>query len=192
MISSRRATSFFLLGWALAAGCGEAPSPQPAAEQSAPVPVAPPSIDQARSLLEASPEFSDYQFTRAAYSLPMKRSAMNEPARTAAASLRKAGWIALSGDEVVLSEKAKNDRRFIVRPNEVVDLVPLAKKELTGVTAVRASAAAAEPLVDFEWRWVPNEIGSLFPNRYEGTQKATATLLRDGEAWVVLRIEERQ
>ena len=171
--------------------CG---SPTPSITiKEAPAPPAPPppSIEQATTIITSAPELSDYQFTRAAYSLPMKRSAMNEPARAAAAVLRKAGWISFSSDQVVLTEKAANDKRFIVRQNDVIDLVPLAKKEFIGVTAVRSSAAA-EPLIDFEWKWIPNEIGVLFPNRYDGTQRATATLLRDGSAWVVLRIEERQ
>lgn len=171
--------------------CGAPALPPAGKEAPAPAPPPPPSVEQATTIVSSAPELSDYQFTRAAYSLPMRRAAMNEPARAVAADLRKAGWISFSDDQVVLTEKAKNDKRFIVRPNEVVDLVPLAKKEFIAVTGVRTSAGG-EPLVDFDWKWVPNEIGALFPNRYEGTQRATATLLRDGSVWVVLRIEERQ
>lgn len=175
----------------MAVACG-GPAPSTAIKETPAPPAAPPpTIEQATTIITSAPELSDYQFTRAAYSLPMKRSAMNEPARAAAAGLRKAGWISFSSDQVVLTEKASSDKRFILRQNEVVDIVPLAKKEFIGVTGVRSSAAD-EPLIDFEWKWIPNEIGALFPNRYDGTQHATATLLRDGSAWVVLRIEERQ
>lgn len=170
--------------------CGaEAPAPPPKASTPPPAAPAPPSKDEAQSIVSTAPEFSDYQFTRAAYSLPMSRAAMNEPAREAAASLRKAGWISFSGDRVVLTGKAAADKRFLVRQNDVVDLVPLARKEFIGVTAVRTDSDGA-PLVDFEWKWVPNEIGRLFGTKYEGTQRATAKLLRDGSAWTVLRIEE--
>lgn len=175
---------FILLLW-IACG-GEAPAPTTTAAPPAP---APPSPEEAQSIVSTAPDFSDYQFTRAAYSLPVSRAAMNEPARAVAADLRKAGWIAFSGDKVVLTDKAKNDKRFIVRANDVVDIVPLAKKEFLAVTAVRADSDGA-PVVDFTWQWVPNEIGKLFGSRYEGTQFATAKLLRDGSAWTILRIEE--
>jgi hypothetical protein len=166
--------------------CGQSPPETP--KRPAPPQV---TVDSARDLIADAPELSDYQFTDAAYSLPMKRSMMNEPARAAAAALIKAGWIKFDGDEVVLSAKAAGDRRFIVRPNGFVDIVPLARKEFLGVTGVRTAPDGA-PLVDFEWQWKPNEIGQVFAPKYDGLRRATATLLWDGKSWIVLRIEKRE
>src|SRR5215210_823085 len=75
-----------------------------------------PSLADAATLVASSPEFSDYQFTNAAYSLALK----NPPADVAKA-LRKAGWISLDGERnVVLSARAKSDRRWLVRQNGFV------------------------------------------------------------------------
>ena len=79
--------------------------------------------------------------------------------------------------------KAKEDKRFLVRPNGTLDVVPLAKKELVSIDAVRGER------VDFTWKWIPNEVGALLKDRFAGDQKATATLLWDGTTWTVLRIE---
>ncbi|HET7712797.1 MAG TPA: hypothetical protein VFL80_12765, partial [Thermoanaerobaculia bacterium] len=58
-------------------GCGkpaETPRPSTAAPvQAAP---APPSADSAKELIANSAEWSEFQFTHAAYTLPLKRSAM--------------------------------------------------------------------------------------------------------------------
>jgi hypothetical protein len=176
----------------LAAACPhpEAPAPKPAAAAPKPAP-APPTADEAKQLLAGSPEFSEYEFTNAATTLPLQKSAMNEPARKAVADLAAAGWLHLDGSgAVVFSDKAKHDPRVLVRPNGFVDLVPLAKKELTAVTAVRG------PAVDFDWRWIPNDLGASLKSgpvhdRYAAAQHATATLVHDGAAWTVLRIEPR-
>ena len=174
----------------LLVGCGggeREQQPAPLAAPPSPA-LAPPTVEEARTLIAGSPEFSDYQFTNAAYSLPMIESAMTAPGREVARKLAKAGWIALDGDgRVVLTEKARSDRRFIVRPNQVLDIVPLAKKELGEVTAVNVNPQG-EPVVDFRWEWVPNEIGELLQPRYSGEQQAMATLYRDGEQWGVMRI----
>jgi hypothetical protein len=155
----------------------------------------PPTADAARALIAASPEFSEYQFTNAAYTLPMKRSAMNAPALAAAKELAAAKWISFRGDEVVLQEKATSDRRFLVRPNGTVDIVPLAKKELVAASAVRP-LPDGNVAVDFDWKWTVNEIGAAFRSgalhdRYAAPQQATATLLSDGTSWSVLKIEPR-
>lgn len=179
-------------------GCGEtSKAPLEAEGGLKPAPTfAPPSVAEARTLIEGSAEFSEYQFTNAAYTLPLVRSAMNEPALEIANQLKAAKWIAFDGDgKVVLTEKAKDDRRFLVRPNGVVDIVPLAKKEFLGVSTVATNAEGA-PVVDFRWKWVPNDIGTIFKTgllqaRYSGEQHARATLLRDGDAWTVLRIEPK-
>ena len=150
--------------------------------------LAAPKDDEAKRLIADSPEFSDYQFTNAAYTLPMKKSAMNAPALAAAKALAKSGWIAFHGDEVTLTEKAKSDRRVLPRPNGTVDFVPLAKKDVAAVTKV-SSLPDGNVAVEFTWTWTPNEIGrAAFAERYAGTQRATATLLSDGSSWSVLRI----
>ena len=187
MTRVRGQMSAFLVLLLLSCG-GEAPPPATTTTAPPPAPP-PPTVEQAATILSTAPELSDYQFTRAAYSLPTNRAMMNAPARDAAASLRKAGWIAFTGDEVVLTEKARGDKRFIVRPNDVIDIVPLAKKEFVRVSSVRSDSDGA-PLVEFEWKWVPNEIGHLFESRYTGAQYATAKLMWDGSSWSVLRIEE--
>ena len=165
----------------LVLGCGgEKSTPPPAA----PPKPTPPTIEQARTLVAESPEFSEYQFTNAAYSLPMDRRLLNAPAREVANALKKAGWISFDGaGNVVLQHKAEIDRRFLVRSNGVVDIVPLAKKEFGDVTSVNGDVAA------FTWTWKPNEIGALFGSRYEGVQNANATLLWDGSKWTILKIE---
>ena len=184
-----RAFLSFALLLALACGGQEPATTQTAAAQPSPPPLPPPpAADAARDLVARSPEFSEYQFTFAAYSLPMQQSGRNAPAREAARALAKAGWLGIDGaGTVVLTAKAKNDKRFLVRPNGVVDIVPLARKEMLGVEAVRAAEDGA-PLVDFRWRWEPNEVGRLFGDRYAGEQRATATLMWDGSAWSVLRV----
>ena len=182
-----------LLALALALGCSaETPQkPAPAAAEKPATPP-PPSVADAKTLIEESAEFSEYQFTNAAYSLLLARSAMNAPALEVANALKSAKLIGFDGDgNVVLTNKAKNDKRFLVRPNGVVDIVPLAKKEMIAVDSV---GTGAEPVVELRWRWIPNEIGSAFKTgmlaeRYAGEQKARATLLWDGSAWTVLKIE---
>lgn len=172
----------------LAACSGEQPAPQaevPAKPKTPP----PPTVAQAREILANAPELGEFEFTHAGFSLPMDKALRNEPANDAVKRLSKAQWIALDGDgRVILTPKSRDDKRFLVRPNGVLDIVPLAKKELGDVTAVRPNpdgTAAA----DFAWTWIPNEVGQSLKERYEGTQNATATLMWDGTNWIVLRIE---
>lgn len=146
-----------------------------------------PSMEDAARVVSASPEFSDYQFTRAAFTLPVKEEAMTPEVRTVSKALAKNGWIGIDGDgNVILTGKAKADKRFLLRQNGFIDIVPMAKKEFLGVTAVHVNPEG-QPLIDFRWKWVPNEIGAL-TNRYSGEQLAIATLLWDGSEWAVLRI----
>ena len=117
---------------------------------------------------------------------------MSEEQRLAANDLEAAGWLRMHDGEVELSPKARGDRRWLVRTNSMIDLVPLASKELVKATAVRSGPDGA-PQVDFRWRWIPNEIGSAFRSgavhdRFAMPQAATATLMRDGASWAVLRI----
>lgn len=162
------------------------------AGEIAPAPLPPPSIDEAARIVSGSAEFSDYQFTRAAFTLPVKESAMTPEVRETSRALAKAGWIGIDGDgNVVLTGKAKSDKRFLLRQNGFLDIVPMAKKEFIGVQAVHLNPEG-EPLVDFRWKWLPNEIGALTAGRYSGEQLAIATLLWDGSQWTVLRISPKQ
>jgi len=100
-----------------------------------------PTGDEARKIIQSSMEFGEFEFTEAAYSLPVGHATMNDPARAAATDLAKAGWISLDGaGDVMLNEKSRTDKRFLLRPNGILDIVPLAKKELGEVAAVRANA----------------------------------------------------
>ena len=96
---------------------------------------------------------------------------------------------------VVLSERAKNDRRWLVRQNGFTDLVPLAEKELIDVNAVRTNHDGSIA-ADFGWKWQPNDLGSIFQSgppaeRFVALHEATATLIPDGDGWTVLRITAR-
>jgi len=158
------------------------------------VTLAPPTPEEARALIAASAEFSDYQFTNASFSLPLKRSGMNEPTRSAAKDLAAAGWIRFQGDEVQLTQKALGDKRWLVRPNGFVDVVPLARKELTELAAVQKSDDG-NVKANFCWRWSPNEIGSAFKGgmlqeRFTSMQCAIVTLQPgEGGGWEVLLLE---
>jgi len=169
---------------------GGAAGSQPAdSRQAKSLPLHPPSADDARKIIQSSMEFGEFQFTDAAYTLPVSHSAMNEPQRAAAKALAQAGWVALDGaGDVMLSDKSRTDKRFLLRPNGLLDIVPLAKKEMGGVAAVRANGDGTVS-ADFTWRWLANEVGSSFlRNQYEGTHNATATLFRENGEWRVLKI----
>ena len=171
-----------LLAVVVFAACAkqEAPAPAPAPAPPKPPPL---TIAQAKELIANAPELGEYQFTNAAVTLPMKQSQMNAPAQELAKSLHAARWIAFTGDDVVLTEKAKNDKRFLPRPNGYTDIVPIAKKQFGDVTNVSADTAT------FTWHWVQNDIGKAIHKPAESEQHATAKLLWDGKAWSVLSIE---
>ncbi|HEY0591516.1 MAG TPA: hypothetical protein VGF40_07095 [Thermoanaerobaculia bacterium] len=153
-----------------------------------------PTPEQAKALIAESPEFGDFEFsTGSSFSLPLDASQFNEPARAGAADLEKAGWIRIEGGTVVLA-KGEGDKRFLVRPNGFLDIVPLAMKELGEVTGVRKTDEGAE--VEFTWRWVPNEVGASFTSglvkeRFDATHAATAKLRDFGEGWIVMLIERK-
>ena len=121
-----------LLMAGLLAGCtneerrveSTASSPPPAA------PALPPATSaEAGLLIGDSAEFSEFEFTNAAWSLPLQGKLMNAPSLEGAKELAAAGWIKLDRERnVTLTGKAKKDRRWLVRPNGFVDLVPIAKK----------------------------------------------------------------
>lgn len=153
----------------------------------------PPTIEAARTFLESSEAFGDYQFTLASVSLPMKRSRLNDVTRPTVDDLTRAGWLRDRGDEIALSEKAEKDKRFLVRPNGFLDIVPLAKKELMTVDAV-GNDAPGSPTIDFKWRWIPNDVAQSFHGdlaaRFSTTYHARATLFFTQDGWDVLRIEK--
>lgn len=170
-----------LLALLLVACAGE----PPAVEKPKAPPPRPPTAAEARELIAGSGALGEFEFTEAAVSLPMQR------ADAAAEKLAKAGWITIGGDGAIeLTGKAKADKRFLPRPNGILDIVPLAKKEMGDVSAVRGNADGTAD-ADFTWTWKPNEVGQVFAERYAGTQNATATLLHDGTSWSVLSIRRR-
>ena len=165
------------------------PAPAPAKQT-----IPPPSVAEAQPIIANSATFSDYEFTNASATLPMS-APMPPYLAGEAKQLVAAGWLRRSGNSLELTPKSKSDKRFLVRPNGYVDVVPLASKELTGVTAVRPETDGTVS-ADFTWKWIPNEVGSAFKrgalhDRYAAPQSATARLMWDGSAWTVLRIVPR-
>jgi hypothetical protein len=136
----------------------------------------PPTAAAAQELIANSADFGDFHFTDAAFSYPQ-----HKPPH----ALVKAGWLQADG---TLTEKAKSDKRFLVRPNGFVDVVPLAKKAMLGVVAVRPQPDG-NVLADFGWKWEPNELGTLLATPSPNEQKATAKLTWDGTAWTILSIK---
>jgi hypothetical protein len=150
--------------------------------------------ESARQLLESSPEWSDYQFTYASWSVPLRAREMNDAHRRTVQELREAGWLAVDGDgNAVLTEKAKNNKRFLVRSNASLDIVPLAKKEIVAVSAPQPQPDG-NTQVTIDWRWVPNEIGSVLKSGlvaqvFASPHRAKATLMPSDGGWTVLMIE---
>ena len=152
----------------------------------------PPTVEQARELIAKSPELSELEFTNAGWTAPIAASSMSAPVRDEAKDLAAAGWISFEG-EIGLTEKSRGDKRFNMRPNGLIDIVPLAKKELADVSAVRPNADGSVA-VDFNWKWIPNEVGAAFHkgmvhDRFATPQQSTATLMWDGTSWIILKIE---
>jgi hypothetical protein len=166
-----------------------APSPTP--KSSLP---APPSAATARDAIAHAPELSDFQFTKASWSTVTRGSRMNERTRRQAKELVKTGWLGFDGaGDLMLTNKSRSDKRFLLRANGLLDVVPLAKKELGDVTAVRANPDGTAT-ADFTFRWIPNEVGASFKtgevhDRFAGTQSATATLVYNGKEWEVVSIQ---
>ena len=167
------------------------------------VPVAPPkpalalpTAAEARAIIESSAEFPDFQFTYASWSIPLKKEALNEATTKTVEELRAGGWLGYDGDgNVILAEKARNDKRFLLRPNGSLDVVPLAKKELVAVTSVEPKGD--EAVATFEWKWIPNDVGALLksgllPIQYAAPHRARATLMQSDGKWIVQLIEEIQ
>lgn len=185
----------FLLPF-VAACSSETPSNAPTVETKQTQVIAPPSPEAAGELIAKSPEFSEYMFTRTAYSLPMQGSQLKGAAREAAEDLEKAGWVHIDpSGNLVIAGKSAGDKRFIVRENSSLDIVPLAKKEFVSVDGF-GNDDEGDVTIDFTWRWIPNEVATAFERgkvaaRFEGEQKARATVYpaRDG-SWKIMRIVE--
>jgi hypothetical protein len=188
----KRALALAFLILAACGGGNEEPIQQ--TETAKPAAPPPPSAQQARELLASSPDFGEYEFTNAGYTTPVSGAAMNEPQRAAAKELAAAGWLTLENTgDIALNEKSRNDRRFLLRENGLLDIVPLAKKEMGDVTSVRQNADGTVT-VDFTWKWMANEVGSAFRtglvhDRFATPQDGRATLMWDGSAWTILKIE---
>lgn len=186
-----------LLALALAACSSEQPAASNPTDSAAQKPAAaPPSAQQARAIIEKSGELGQHEFTNAAVSLPVAGSSMNEPTRNLARQLATAGWIAFDGaGDIMLTDKSRSDKRFLLRENGLLDVVPLAKKEIGDVTAIRANSDGTVN-ADFTWRWLPNEVGTAFTSgpvhdRFNATQNATANLMWNGTEWTMITVEAR-
>jgi hypothetical protein len=187
------ATVALPLALTVAACSSEEPAP-PTTTAAASAAKTAPTAQQAHDIIARSGEFSQYEFTNAAVSLPVAGSSMNEPTRDTARQLAAAGWLEFdaSGD-LMLTNKSRKDKRFILRENGLLDVVPLARKEMGDVTAVRTSADGSVT-ADFSWRWIPNEVGTAFTrgpihDRYAASHNARATLMWNGTEWTMITIE---
>ncbi len=174
----------------LAACAAEKPA---TTETTKPATPAPPSVAQARDLLANSAEFSEHEFTNAGWTAPVAGASMSAPVRAEARDLATAGWISLDekGD-LFLTAKSRGDKRFLLRPNGLIDIVPLAKKEMGDVTRVEKNEDGTVG-VEFSWKWIPNEVGTAFRagpvhDRFTAAHQSRATLMWDGTSWMILKI----
>jgi hypothetical protein len=157
---------------------------------------APPNAQQARAIIEKSAEYGQHEFTNAAVSFPVAGSSMNAPTRALAKQLSDAGWLSVDGaGDLMLTEKSRSDKRFLLRENGLLDIVPLAKKEMGEVSAVRVNPDGSVN-ADFTWRWLPNEVGAAFTtgpvhDRFAATHNATANLMWNGTEWTMIQVESR-
>ncbi|MGZ5432023.1 MAG: hypothetical protein ACXWH7_03790 [Thermoanaerobaculia bacterium] len=187
----------FIVTLLLLAACGGSDE-KPIADQTtaaAPAPPPPPTAQRARELIANSAELGDYEFTNAGFTTPTSGATMSEPVRQSVKELAAAGWLKLdpTGD-IALTEKSRNDKRFLLRANGLLDIVPLAKKEMGDVTGVSANHDGTVA-VDFTWRWIANEVGAAFKtglvhDRFAAPQDGRATLMWDGTSWSVLSISK--
>ena len=181
----------------LAAACSsEQPAPTNTAAETTPAPPPPPSAAQVREIVANSAEFGQHEFTNAAVSMPVSGAAMSEPTRNIARDLAAAGWVEMgSGGDVMLSPRARQDKRFLLRDNGLLDVVPLAKKEMGDVVAVRQNPDGTVS-ADFTWRWIPNEVGKAFTSgpvhdRFAATHEARANVIWNGTEWTMLSVTAR-
>ena len=185
-----------ILALALLAACSSE-KPTTTTASDAPKSLTPPNAQQARAIIEKSGEFSQFEFTNAAVSFPVAGSSMNEPTRDMAKQLASAGWIGIdgSGGDLMLTDKSRSDKRFLLRENGLLDIVPLAKKVMDDVTTVRQNPDGTVN-ADFTWHWIPNEVGTAFTSgpmhdRFAATHNATANLMWNGTEWTMITVEGR-
>lgn len=185
---------FAAIALLLVAACKAEPPATTTTAAAPPATVKPPSIAEAQTLIANSAELGEFEFTKAGWTVPVSGKMMSAPARAEAHDLASAGWVAFDGaGDLMLTDKARNDKRFLMRENGLLDVVPLAKKEMGSVTAVRLkpdNTASA----DFTWKWIPNEVGASFRkgavhDRFAEPRRSRATLIWDGTSWSVLKIE---
>jgi hypothetical protein len=178
----------------LTAACSSEKPPIADEQPQKPAPPPPPTAQQARELIAASAELGDFEFTNAGFTTPVSGAAMSPPVRQSVKELAEAGWVSLdTNGDVSLNDKSRSDKRFLMRPNGLLDIVPLAKKEMGDVTSVHANpdgTASAE----FTWKWLPNEVGTAFRtgpvhDRFAAGQDGRATFIWDGTSWGVLEIQ---
>jgi hypothetical protein len=186
-----------LLALALLAACtSEKPTTTTSGSAADNAAIKPPSAQQAREIIEKSSELAQHEFTNAAVSFPVAGSSMNEPTRNQAKQLAAAGWLELDGaGDIMLTDKSRSDKRFLLRENGLLDVVPLAKKEMGNVTAVRPNPDGTVN-ADFTWRWLPNEVGNAFTtgpvhDRFAAAHNATANLMWNGTEWTMITVESR-
>jgi hypothetical protein len=185
-----------LLALALIAAACSRESPTTTTAGSTEQKITPPNAQQAREIIEKSSELAQHEFTNAAVSLPVAGSSMNEPTRNQAKQLAAGGWLEIDGaGDLMLTDKSRSDKRFLLRENGLLDVVPLAKKEMGNVTAVRTNPDGTVN-ADFTWRWIPNEVGNAFTagpihDRFAQSHNATANLMWNGEGWTLITVENR-
>jgi hypothetical protein len=180
----------------LASACGKHEPPAVTTETRAAVPtLPPPAAAQAVLVIRDSPELGDFHFTDAAVSIPVEGANQHGEQSQYAKALIQGGWLANQAN-VELTDRANQDRRFLLRPNGVLDVVPLAKKEVIDVVTVNANHDGTVAAT-FHWHWIPNDIGQAFPRRTtlgkryaELSYRAIATIQNDGKAWSVKKIED--
>lgn len=192
----KRAIAILLLLTACGSKEPAATNESTAADSAAATAAKPPTAEEARAMIEKSSEFSQHEFTFAAVSMPVAASASTQTSRTIANQLRDGGWLSFdSMGDLMLTEKSRSDKRFILRENGLLDVVPLAKKEMGNVEGVRTNPDGSVS-VDFTWKWVPNEVGQSFTtgpihDRFAAPQNARASLMWNGTEWVMLSVEKR-
>lgn len=182
-----------LLAFLVACGGEKTETTQPAAGSQASASkssLPPPTPTEAKDIIANSAEWSDFMFTSGTWTIPTSTAGMHEKTKAMTDQLVDAGWIRYEQSEVILTDKGFNDKRFVMRPNNVIDIMPLATKSILDVTKIEPGD---EPKVHFTWRWKPNEIGAslesgMFADRFAKTFKATATLYRVKDKWSVFSV----
>lgn len=192
----RHLASILILSALITAGCGKVPE-APKAPANAPAAgsaVAPPTEAEAMQIVGDSAEWSDYQFTYSSWSFQLGTPIAHPTTRQLVDDLVAAGWLRVTKAGMIeLTEKAKTDKRFLVRATNSLDIVPMAKKELVGVTSVTLEPDGVVR-AEVRWKWVANDVGASFRSgfikeRYDAPQVAVATLENANGAWRVRKVE---